>query len=475
MQSLFPRPPFSAAAAVMAVVSTSFALAAQSGFAAPEVTVGRNLQVSTRILLTTSAPPEGFDLTVTSEDPERVLLATAPDQSGSPSIRLRVKSRALAGPEFWIQGLSDRGVVKYTISSPGSELVKGAVILKPSAIVIDGPFHLPRFTATPHGTPAELRIVSARLDDSLRLAEEQQIAGGLNVDVSIMNSNPEAGVLTASKLTLAGGSSVAVTYFKPAAEASAEIKPYQPQNFTAPAEFASIIASVERPSLAITSDLTIGKDLQMPGVLCLGEAPPEGGLQVTLTSSDPTKLVLSAREDQPGSGTLTLTVPPGQLTAPYFIQALGNAGTVTYHATASGFRRRDAKIDLAPSAIVLAYDRDIRQVNLAEGNQWFHASLADAKEKPFHVVVYAAYLDAASGIPVESEPLRAGVSAKVVLHSSNAAAAIVESPLTIGFGVNRVLSRFTPAGLGDTTISLTTPRGFSIPKSGTSARATVVP
>ena len=68
--------------------------------------------------------------------------------------------------------------------------------------------------------------------------------------------------------------------------------------------------------------------------------------------------MLSAHEDELGSGTGARTVPVGEvMTAKYYIQALGDSGAVTYKATADGFRHRIAKIGLAKSGFMVAYER----------------------------------------------------------------------------------------------------------------------
>jgi hypothetical protein len=469
-----------------ACAASVFALTAEAApaFSAPEIKVGRNLQAIASVILPQPAPAEGLPLTITSDDPARVLFSAAPDKAGSASITVTVRPKSPISPEFWAHGLGDSGAVPYTISAPGLDSAKGSVNLGPSGIAIVGPFRLPSFQTTPRGVPSKLTLVAALLDASGKGVEEQQVAGGRPVEVTIASSSPEAGAPADQKVTIPSGASVAVTYFKPAAEGSTTLTPRQPAGFKVPNQFASVIAMIERPSIAITDELSVGHNLQMLGVLCLGEAPPEGGTKVTLTSSDPSKLVLSAHEDELGSGTLTITVPVGEMTAKYYIQALGDSGAVTYKATAEGFRHRIAKIGLAKSGFMVAYERygppdeaHVLRKGGAEDERRFYPSLAQAKDTPVNLVVYSAYIDPASGMSADItvQPLRAGVSAVVKLKSSNPAVGQVESPLTIASGNNRVLSRFTPLSLGETVVSLEIPDGFSAPKNATSAPATVNP
>jgi hypothetical protein len=452
---------------------------------APAFTVGRNLQAAGNLLLPERAPEAGLEVTITSEDPARVTFATAPDQPGAARIVLKAPPRAIATPEFWVHGMSDSGEAAYTIAAPGFDAGKGVVKLAPSAIVIVGPFRLASFSTTPRSPGSKLTIVAALLDSSRKVVEEQQIAGGLKFETAISNSSPEAGVVDPAKVTLAGGVSAVGAYFKPAAVGSTVLATAQPAGFTAPAELASVTAVVDKPGLALTDEFTLGKDLQILGVLCLGEAAPEGGLEVTMTSSDPQKLVLSAHEKELGSGVLKLRVPAGALTAQYYLQALADSGSVTYRAVAEGFRHRVAKIGLAPSGFIVAYakygppDEAAVLRDAANGHadeRRFYASVA-AAGGPVQLAVFSAYLDPKTGMAADItvQPLRAGVSARVSLRSSNPAVGTVESPLEIVAGNNRAMAGFQPVAPGETVISIDTPAGFRRPANATAAPATVTP
>jgi hypothetical protein len=470
------------ASAFFAVVGLPYALPAATGITAPDVTVGRNLEMYTSVRLPQPAPESGVQLTLTSDDPSRLLLSAAPDKAGSATISLKVRPHLSETPEFWVQGLADSGEATYTISGPGIDIGKGTVKLAPSAILILGPSKLPVYPTTPHGNMIRVTVVSAALDSSKKVVEEQSVAGGLQLEVDLANSNPQAGTLVASKLTLEGGSSTARTSFQPAAEGDSALAPLQPKGFTAPAEYAKVTVSVAKPGLSIVGDLYLGKDLQMTGVLCLGEPAPAGGLKVTLTSANNAKLLVSAREDELGSASVTMTVPAGDLTAQYFLQALSDSGEVTYEASAPGFKTRTARMGLAQSAVLVASERygppdesAVRRKGGVDIPREFFASLADAKAHPVLVGIWTAHIDPSSErvADITVQALRPGVNVRVSLKSSNPAVATVESPLTIKSGASHVVSRFTPVGEGKTIISINTPEGFGTPKNATSVPATV--
>jgi hypothetical protein len=467
---------------LISLVVAPCAVLAAPGIVAPNVTVGRNLQTFASVRLPQAAAESGVQITVTSDDPSRLLLSAAPDRAGTATISLTVQPHFIVSPEFCIQGMADSGTVTYTVSAGSMGTAKGTVTLAPSAILILGPYKGPKFPTTTGANAAKITIVSAALDSSRKVAGEQQVAGGLQVDVTLANSNPTAGKLGVSNLTLGGGLSTATTSFKPAAVGDTSIAPVQPPGFTAPAEFASVIMAVAKPGLSPVGEVFLGKDLQMAAVLCLGEAAPPGGLKVTLTSADGSKLLLSTREDEVGSPSISLTVPTGQLIATYYLQGLGDSGIVTYDAAAPGFRIGTARIGLARSGFIVAYEgygppdeAAVRRKGAYSDSREFYASLTDAKVHPMHVTVYSVYLDPETGrgADITVQPLRAGVTATVVLKSSDPAAATVESPVTIGSGFSWVKSRFIPMDKGRTVITVNTPDGFSTPGNAASVPATV--
>jgi hypothetical protein len=471
----------SLAGAIIAMAGGPQALLAATGITAPNVTVGRNLEMYTSVRLPQPASEPGVQLTLTSDDPSRLLLSAAPDKPGSATLSLTVRAHLSETPEFWVQGLADSGEATYTISAGDIGSAKGTVKLAPSAILILGPSRVPVYPTTPRGSAIRVTILSAALDSSLKVVGEQSVAGGSPLEVTLANSNPQVGTLGASKLILEGGSSTTRTSFQPSAEGDSVLAAVQPHGFTAPAEYAKVTVSVGKPGLSIVGELYLGKDLQMTGVLCLGEPAPPGGLKVTLTSANKA-LLISDGEDKQGSASVVITVPAGQLVANYYLQALAESGEVTYQAEAPGFKSRTARIGLAQSGVIVASERygppDEAAVKRRVGpdnSREFYASLADAKVHPVQVGVWTAHLDPINGkaADITVQALRPGVNVTVALQSSNPDVATVESPLTIKSGATHAVSRFTPVSEGRTIISINTPDGFTTPKNATSVPATV--
>ena len=457
-------------------------LAAPGIVALPSVRVGQNLQAPANVRLTEPAPASGLQITLTSEDPARLLLSNGPEQAGSPSITLKIQPSYALSPEFWMQGRGADGKVHYTVSAPGFGSTIAEVNLAPSAIVVVGPFRAPKYSTTPRGRTARMTIVSAALDAERKSPEEQPVAGGTQVIVDMSNSNPSAGKLENTRLTIAGGSSTASTDFGPMAEGETIIAPIQPRGFATPLERASVAIEVKRPLLTITGDIFLGKNLQTSASLILSEPAPPGGLLVTLTSSDGKKLLLSDKEDKAGSAVLQLAIPAGKQTVPYYLQGLGDSGQVLYAATAPRYRNGEAKIELTASGTIIAYESygppdeaNVKRKIGGHSDREFFVSLADAKEHPVRLLVWTAYIDRETGRAADFtvQPLRAGMSTTVKLTSSDPSVATVESPSTIQPGMNRAVFQFTPTAKGRTVISIETPEGFSKPQNATSVPAIV--
>jgi len=447
----------------------------------PDMTVGRNLETDAAIRLAEAAPEAGVQLTLTSDDPTKLLLSDTPVKAGKGTIVLTVARGASQSPSFCVQGLVDIGKVTYTVTAPGAGSAKGTVTLTPSAIVIVGPFKTPSFTTTPRGLARKIMLVSAMLDSAGK-PTEQQIAGGLKMDLKITNSNPDVGKLGYTSLTLSGGDSQAATNFTPAGLGSTTLAPSQPPGFSTPAEHAAVVVVVEQPGLAPPGDVYVGKDLQIKAVLVMGEPAPPGGLKVALKSDDGTKLVLSDKPDQLGSSSLTLDVPEGQATAGFFLQGLSDSGVVTYQATAPGYRGRDAKVGLAPSGVIVGWEKmgppdhaAVSRKIAPRDDRGFWVSLSDPKATAWHMVVWTAYLDPEVGraADITLEPLRPGVTVTVDLKSSNPAVGTIESPVKIKSGESWTTSLFTPLSKGETMISVITPPGFTKSQNATSIRGNV--
>jgi hypothetical protein len=279
------------------------------------------------------------------------------------------------------------------------------------------------------------------------------------------------GKITSSQVLIAGGAADATTEFQPVAPGDTVLAVSVPPGFTAPAKFAAITAGVMTPGISIANEIAVGQNLQLAGSVGLGEAAPASGVVVTLTSSSPGRLLLSPKADEVGSETIRVNIPAGGISAPYYLQALAGSGTVTYTASAPGYASRTGTVTLTPSGVVItprAYGPPdeaevLRAGGGADSARGFVTNLSGRAAMP--LVVWMMQLDPVTkrGADITVQPLRAGLSVKVVLKSSDPGVGTVASPVTLVAGSDHAVTEFSPVKPGSTLISAIAPDGFITP------------
>ena len=211
--------------------------------------------------------------------------------------------------------------------------------------------------------------------------------------------------------------------------------------------------------------VTLGRDLQSWTTVSLSEPAPAGNLVVTITSTDPARLLLSKMPDAEGTPSLTLTVRTGFRETPEFwLQALADSGEVKYTATASGFEAATASATLTPSgfAIVGPFGEAAPPEFTTTPRGW-----------PTKIMVRSVRLDETLA-PVETQYVRGGVSTEVEIVSSDPkVGGATVSRLVIGAANDSAPAQFKPAAGGKTDLTIKAPRGFKTPSRLNSLHATV--
>jgi hypothetical protein len=458
---------------------TSSVMFSEARLVTPNVTVGQNLETGARIILNQAVSNEGLTITLTSNDPTKVLLSTGHDSSGSRTINIRVPAGLSKSPEFFVQALDKTGTATYTAGAPGYESSTGTVTFAPSGIVIAASSRYGNPLMTVAGSRAsKISVYSALLDSSRGFVEVQPVRHGLSVVVDITSSSTDAGTLAASQVTIEGGSSSATTEFRPGGPGETILAVNVPTGFSPPALFATVVATVRTPGIGLLDEVSIGENLEVRGYLTLGRPAPPEGLTVTLTSNNPNKLLLSAGATSPGSESITISIPAGGTGAAYYPQALSDSGTVTYAASAPGYLSRTATVTLTPSGVILGLlappdEAELFRKEAAEDPHGFLASLSS--RSTVSLMVYTAQLHPihhrAADITVQT--LRAGLSITIALQSSNPTVGTIDSPVIIPAGSKEARARFTALSPGSTVISVATPHGFTTAGNATSMTAIV--
>lgn len=443
-------------------VHTVSANVTPAGLAPSNVTVGKNLQTFMNVRLNSPAPSEGLSLTITSNDPARVLLSTTSSGVGLATITLNLQQGRTSTPDFYVQGLADSGSATYSVTASGYGSANGTVTLTPSGFVLFGPFGPGADFFTTNGAGnVNLTVYAAMLDSNRNFVEQQQIRGGLTETVSLTSSDPAVGAIVNTPLTFLGGQTTAEAQFDPLSGGITTLALVSPSQYAAPSQYSSLTATVKAPQLVVDDNVPIGKNLQTISTILLGQAAPAGGLAVTL-STDSSSLRLSASEADAGASSITILVPAGHSSAMFFLQAFADSGTATYSASASGYLPRSGSVTFHPSGVVIA------------GPFGFgFALLTTIADGPRSLSVFTALLDRSTNSVIGTQPLAGGLSVSVLLNSGSPNVGTVTSPVSISGGSETGTAIFTPVSPGQTAISVFTPAGFTQSLNGTTVFATV--
>jgi hypothetical protein len=436
------------------------------GVSAPNVVVGQSLEVPAQITLA-GAPGSATVVTLVSSDPTKLRFGTSATDPGAGTIPIpactppvpdptnvckiiKVGAGQSHSPEFYIQALAGSGSATYTATISGFGSSTGTVSFAPSGILIAGPNGLGNTISVASGSgPSTLTIESARLDASKNFVELQAVApitGVPAVSVNVSNSNAGVGTITASPVTIPAGQATATTNFQPGAvgvSGNTTISVDVPSGFTAPAAFGSIGASVGVPGIGILSSgpISLGKFLQVQDVFTLG-APAPAGTVVTITSNNPSQLLLSTSPTAAGTTFITVPVATGGFGGTYYIQSFGSTGIATFTASATGFASHTGTVTLTPSGVIV-WDGFTPGATIV-GNT---------------ATVSLAQLNPADNTFVQTQQLAGGIAPVAVAMSTDIVGATVTSPTTINPGSDHANATLTGSGTGH--VTATTPPGYT--------------
>ncbi len=430
------------------------------------VTVGANLEATAIVTLSEVAPPEGLAITITSSDPAKVHFSLTPDVAGAATIQVPARGNFHSTTEFYVQGLSDSGSVTYTAAAAGFDPGTALVNLVPSAMLISGPHAaaMSTFQATAGSRPFKLNVFSAAV--GAEKYTPQQVAGGFSAKVDLTVSDAALGSLKPAQLNIPGGFGSAVTVFQPLAAGEITLTASVPPGFSHSAKFGAIKVIIATPGIGLTHDVFIGRNLQIAGAVSMGKLAEKGGVQVTLTSNQPDKLLLSASEHEKGSSTITVTIPENAFTARYFLQALDDSGTVTYTGSAPGYQSRTATVGLAPSGVVIVGPLTLPEGQLfrspKQGGARQQGFLSKVSGTPTRLFIDTVQLDPVShrAADITIQELRGGMDLEVDLKNSNPEAGSIDSRVTIHGGSDHAVTQFVPKSEGSVELSVVTPAGF---------------
>jgi hypothetical protein len=419
-------------------------------------TVGDDLEESTTGTLGAPAPAGGVTVTISSADPARALLATDATSPGSASIT-RTVATGTAISAFFVHALDDSGSVNIVASAPGYADGVAAITLVPSGFIINSPSSI---STTTFAANTNVQITPARLNPTtLTYVQNQQLRGGLSVNVPVTSSDPSVGVITTSPLLFNGGTSSVNTQFDPLATGTSTLAVSPPPGFDTPGSFQSIQATVTAPQARVNNGtaITVGLDLQDSVNVTLQSAPP-GPVDVTVTSSSGAIATLSANGTLVGGNSVTFSNVTSTTAGTIWVQGR-SLGSTTLTATAAGYSDGTASVTVNPSGFTVNSPSSISTTTFAANS---NVQIASSRLNPT-TLAYA-----------QNQPVRGGLSVSVPVTSSDPNVGVITtSPLVFNGGTGTVSTQFDPLAAGSTTLAPGPVPGFSTPTTFQSIPATV--
>lgn len=236
--------------------------------------------------------------------------------------------------------------------------------------------------------------------------------------------------------------------------------------------FAGVLVSASSALIAADAielpSVTVGQNLETAVSATLADAPAEAGGEITVTSADPLRLLLSVARGTKGSPSINVAVPRGRRQSlEFYVQATGKTGQVTYTATAShlgAIGPATGVITVAPSGFVVSAG--------APGTTDHVTTTAGAPPRNYRV--YPALLDDKMRF-VATQLVAGGSEVTINLTSSDPAVGVIApAHVTISGGEEFARIQFTPQSAGVTKLAADVPSGFGSPAQFRELTATVL-
>jgi hypothetical protein len=270
--------------------------------------------------------------------------------------------------------------------------------------------------------------------------------------VNVKSSDPSTVSVATPELVFKGGVSSADATFQPLQPGTATLRLEVPSGYLAdPAQGQLAITAVPARLTFSGGLIQLGRDLQT-SISVSSEDRFSQGASLTVTSGDPSRLLVSTDANTRGQASITVSASSnGQPSV--FLQSLADSGIVSVTASADGYQAATQSIQLVPSAAV--FQTTQTQVALNSGAQRFPVSLVP--------------LDPNTLIPqlFSSSTLRAGAVLSVSLTSSDPKVLTVATP-SIQFSMAQPspMAQIQPVSAGTAIVSLGLLPGGVAPASG---------
>jgi hypothetical protein len=404
-------------------------------------TIGQNLETPITISFSPALPAD-TSVVVTSSDPSNVLIGTS-SSAGSGSVTATI-SAGTSSIFTYAQALGASGTYTVTVQAAGYANATSTVTLANSGFVVGGLNGIGGNFTTYEGVVTTLTVYSARLDNSGVFAENQALRGGLTASVPISSTTTTVGTVSAAQVAFTGGISSVTLNFTASqtTQGTTGIVLGTPSGFVQPSAGYLFTVTVQQSGI-VPPVVTLGNNLQVQAKVSF-TGPVTQSTQVTLTSSDQTKLQFCSTSTGTGLTSITFTVPVGySATAPFFMRGFGSSGSVPYTISTTTLGSVNTAAVLAPSGLVMG----------TPGGTGSDFSMSVSYPSAT-ITIYTYQLDPASGAAVQLQEVAGGQSVTVNVTSSNAAVGTISSsPVVISGGNSSNSTSFVPQGVGTAVVT----------------------
>ena len=331
-------------------------------------TIGSRLQIPISGSLSASQHG-GVALTVTSGDSTRVLVAPNGTTVGTSSITVNIPNGS-TGFTYVLQALDNvTGSSTITLSANGFPTVTHAANVVASGIEIVGlTGTTTTLSATHNNFYAQVGVPNAQ---NTNLSFVQNVRAGSSYVFTLSNSAAAVAQLSSDEPVATGqavtkpiqpnvyysqsvspGTSYGLA-FDPIGAGTTNVTATGPPGVVTMTTNGVRTVTVTGPGVTMPGTITVAGWLQTSASASLGGAA-HGGVTATLTSSDPTRVLLSPNGTTAGMPSITVNVPNNQTTVSYYIQGVENTtGSAIISMTVPGFPNGQHTVNVVQGGVEL--------------------------------------------------------------------------------------------------------------------------
>ncbi len=324
--------------------------------------VGSGLQVSAPWATLGASQHGGATVTITSADPELVLLSPNASTAPQSSIQVTVPNGQIRA-NYWVHGTGQLGSTYVRVSSPGFATDSAEVTVVQPAYEIqalnlsttsfspDDPFYVR--VGIPNASSTALFETQSVRNDQPALTVTITSDNVAVADLVTLPDSTSPVTVTIEPEQFLSPTSVAAggVALEPVGAGSATISARIPGSWT-PLPLTDRTVTVSAPGISI-QDRTVGAGLQY-GILrsTLG-ATDHPGVTVRVESADPSVMLVSSNDSTTGQAFVDIPVAAGSTAVDYWVHGVdGQTGDVALRISAPGFVSDSATV----SVVEAAYD-----------------------------------------------------------------------------------------------------------------------